>query len=168
MASSSANATSRLNPPSSARPSAALSGRPRSSTGSCSTQKPTAVAPACAPSPAPDSNARNHTPSTSLPASLFTRLRERLQQPLPIFVILADGFPPAAPCRSRTKAGRPNSSLRSPQHTLHPELPRLLPLPVGQGAGRGAGLLGVVYPAVLAADRPRISDAQLPSHPPPD
>ena len=38
--------------------------------------------------------------------------------------------------------------LRSPQHTLHPKLPRMLPLPFGRGWGEG--LLGVVYPAVLA------------------
>ena len=40
--------------------------------------------------------------------------------------------------------------LRSPQHTLHPKLPRLLPLPFRRGEGWGEGLLGVVYPAVLA------------------
>jgi len=40
--------------------------------------------------------------------------------------------------------------LRSPQHTLHPELPRLLPLPFRRGEGWGEGLLRVVYPAVLA------------------
>ena len=38
----------------------------------------------------------------------------------------------------------------SPQHTLHPKLPRLLPLPFRRGEGWGEGLLGVVYPAVLA------------------
>ena len=36
--------------------------------------------------------------------------------------------------------------LRSPQHTLHPKLRRLLPRPFR----RGEGLLGVGYPAVLA------------------
>ena len=36
--------------------------------------------------------------------------------------------------------------LSSPQQTLHPKLRRLLPRP----CRRGEGLLGVVYPAVLA------------------
>ena len=40
--------------------------------------------------------------------------------------------------------------LRSPQDTLHPKLPRLLPRPFRRGEGWGEGLLGVVYPAVLA------------------
>ena len=40
--------------------------------------------------------------------------------------------------------------LRSPQHTLHPKLPRRLPLPFRRGEGWGEGLLGVVYPASLA------------------
>ena len=38
----------------------------------------------------------------------------------------------------------------SPQHTLHPKLRRLLPRPFRRGEGWGEGLLGVVYPAVLA------------------
>ncbi len=45
--------------------------------------------------------------------------------------------------------------LRSPQHTLHPKLPRLLPLPFRRGEGSGEGLLGVVYPAVLAVSQRR-------------
>ena len=40
--------------------------------------------------------------------------------------------------------------LRSPQLTLHPKLPRLLPLPFRRGEGWGEGLLRVVYPTVLA------------------
>ena len=40
--------------------------------------------------------------------------------------------------------------LRSPQHTLHPKLPRLLPLPFRWGEGWGVGWLCVVYPAVWA------------------
>ncbi len=40
--------------------------------------------------------------------------------------------------------------LGSPQHTLHPKLPRLLPLPFRRGEGWGEGLLGVVYPADLS------------------
>ena len=44
--------------------------------------------------------------------------------------------------------------LRSPQHTLHPKLPRLLPLPFRRGEGWGEGLLRVGYPAVLAVTRP--------------
>ena len=40
--------------------------------------------------------------------------------------------------------------LRSPQDTLRPKLPRLLPRPFRRGEGWGEGLLGVVYPAVLA------------------
>jgi len=41
--------------------------------------------------------------------------------------------------------------LRSPQHTLYPKLRRLLPRPFRRGWGEG--LLGVVYPAVLAVGR---------------
>ena len=40
--------------------------------------------------------------------------------------------------------------LRSPQHTLHPTLRRLLPRPFRRGEGWGEGLLGVVYPTALA------------------
>ena len=40
--------------------------------------------------------------------------------------------------------------LRSPQLTLHPKLPRLLPLPFRRGEGWGEGVLRVVYPTVLA------------------
>ena len=49
--------------------------------------------------------------------------------------------------------------LRSPQHTLHPKLPRLLPLPIRWGWGEG--LLGVVYPAVLAV-RTSVSSCSTP------
>jgi len=34
----------------------------------------------------------------------------------------------------------------------HPKLPRLLPRPFRRGEGRGEGLLGVVYPAILAVN----------------
>ena len=69
----------------------------RNSRANCSSQRPTAAARASAPWPAPDSNARNHTPSASLPASLLTGLRQRLSQPLPVLVILQDGLSPVAP-----------------------------------------------------------------------
>ena len=43
--------------------------------------------------------------------------------------------------------------LGSPQHTLRPKLPRLLPLPFRRGWGEG--LLGVVYPADLSVTLPK-------------
>ena len=66
---------------------------------------------------------------------------------------LAATNPPPLSLDRRTRAGALFSEgsfalLRSPQHTLHPKLPRLLPLPFRRGWGEG--LLGVVYPAVLA------------------
>ena len=59
--------------------------------------------------------------------------------------------------------------LRSPQHTLHPKLPRLLPLPFRRGEGRGEGWLSCrsvqsVSPAVLAVSLVLLSSAaSLPS-----
>ena len=50
----------------------------------------------------------------------------------------------------RAALAKRSQLLRSPQHTLHPKLPRRLPLPFRRGDGRGEGLLRVVYPAVLA------------------
>ncbi len=51
--------------------------------------------------------------------------------------------------KSRTPSvARFNILLRSPQHTLPPKLRRLLPRPFRRGWGEG--LLGIVYPAVLA------------------
>ncbi len=41
--------------------------------------------------------------------------------------------------------------MRSPQPALHQKLRRLLPRPFRRGEGRGEGLLGVGYPAVLSA-----------------
>jgi len=52
--------------------------------------------------------------------------------------------------------------LRSSQHTLHPKLQRLLPLPFRRGEGWGEGLLRVVYPAVLATCPERIFHLGMP------
>ena len=60
---------------------------------------------------------------------------------------------------------RDHLSLRSPQHILHPKLPRLLPLPFRRGErgeGWGEGLLRVVYPAVLAVKSPRAESSLAP------
>ena len=51
--------------------------------------------------------------------------------------------------------------LRIPQHTLHPKLPRLLPLPFRRGWGEG--LLRVAYPAVLAVSAALVSLSFLPT-----
>jgi len=103
-ASSSATATPRLNPLSSARPSDGLLGPPRSN--------PSAPAPQ---SPIAEEQLHPHHQvglgrfddqvkviahqalRVCLPTGLLTSLGQRLQQPLPVLVILKDRLPPAAP-----------------------------------------------------------------------
>src|ERR1035438_7001665 len=62
-----------------------------------------------------------------LPAGLLTRLRERLQEPLPVLVILENGLPPVAPIHHVINRPR----ILDAQLPSHP--PRLaLPLPFSQ------------------------------------
>ncbi len=124
----------------------------------CSSQRPTAAARASAPSPAPDSNARNHTPSTSLRARLLTRLRQRLQQPLPVLVILEDGLSPVAPIHHLIDCPRIlNAHL--PSHA-----PRLL---LSSLRGQQNNTISLTDGWIEGESRPRFTSPWLPRRAPP-